>query len=413
MIIGGGSRSNSKWFSRHLMNGRDNEVVRVAEIRGLPVDNIVDAFEEMQLIASASPQCVNFFYHADLNTRADERLTEQQWDKAIDTLERNLGLEGQSRVVIEHDKNGRVHRHVIWSRIDPDTMRAIPDSHNYDIHMRTADELEKEFDHERTPRGRGPDGPNPKNYEVFRGKDSGISPYDVGEQLTGMWRHSDNWQAFAAAVDEHGYILARGRRGVLAVDPAGDEHSLARRIAGARKKDIDARMEAAGVDINALPTVDAARALARQRAAEQAMVSEDVFNDRDKSAPDPFTEAVKEAMRTRKDRSSEAPAPSPEPLDRFERQQRQSMNLDANTSPLLDPLERFEQDTRKLMDANGGELPTGDGLRFWERAALVWAHLAEHATSWVERVKSTFQDFVGRFRQRDDRPDPDDKGFER
>jgi hypothetical protein len=266
MIIGGGSRSNWRWFSRHLMNGVDNEAVRIAEIRGLPAHTLVDAFEEMRLIASASPQCKNFFYHADINPREDEALSEQQWDRAIDLLEQNLGLDGQSRVVIEHDKNGRVHRHVLWSRIDPDTMRAIPDSNNYAIHMKTADELEKLFGHERTERGRGPEGPNPANYEVFRGKKSGIDPYAVKAELTELWRQSDSGHAFAAALDAHGYILARGdRRDFVVIDPAGDEHSLARRIGGAKTAEIRAFM--ADIDREALPSVDDARALARERAA--------------------------------------------------------------------------------------------------------------------------------------------------
>jgi hypothetical protein len=266
MIIGGGSRCNWRWFSRHLMNGRDNEVVRVAEIRGLPADTLIDAFQEMKLIASAAPQCKNFFYHADLNTRAEELLTEEQWDAAVDTLEKNLGLESQPRVVIEHDKNGRVHRHVLWSRIDPDTLTVISDSHNYDVHMRTADELEKEFGHARTERGRGPDGRNPDNWEVFRGKKSGIDPYHVKAELRDLWHQADTPQAFAAALEEHSYILCEGDRGLCVVDESAKEHSLYRRLA-LKKKEIDARM--ADIDRDGLPSVAEARAIARERLDEQ------------------------------------------------------------------------------------------------------------------------------------------------
>jgi Relaxase/Mobilisation nuclease domain len=127
MIISGGSRGNWRFFSKHLMNAKDNERVRVVEFRGVGADNVLDAFREMDAVASGT-RCKNFFYHADINPREGETLTEEQWTRAVDTLETNLGLDGQPRFVVEHEKEGRVHRHVIWSRIDVDTMTARNDS---------------------------------------------------------------------------------------------------------------------------------------------------------------------------------------------------------------------------------------------------------------------------------------------
>jgi hypothetical protein len=140
VIIGGGSRSNWRYFSRHLTNAKDNERVTLIEVRGLAADNVRDALREMHAVASGT-QCENFFYHADLNPREDEHLTPEQWEMAVDTLEKNLGLEGHSRFVIEHEKNGRIHRHVVWNRIDPDSMTAVSDYRNFAAHERTAREL--------------------------------------------------------------------------------------------------------------------------------------------------------------------------------------------------------------------------------------------------------------------------------
>lgn len=145
MIISDGSRCNWRFFARHLMRTDENERVKVMEIRGLAGDTPMEALREMNTLATDT-RTKNFFYHANINPREDERLTPEQWEEAVDRLEKNLGLEGQSRIVVEHEKQGRVHRHGIWSRIEPDTLTAISDSHNFAKHAATSRELEKEFE---------------------------------------------------------------------------------------------------------------------------------------------------------------------------------------------------------------------------------------------------------------------------
>ena len=117
MIINGASRSNGAFFSRHLMRADQNERVSVVELRGLAyAQDVPGAFREMKELA-AGTSCKNYFYHANINTRPDEVLTPEQWAQAVDALERALQLDGQPRVIVEHDKEGRTHRHVVWSRI--------------------------------------------------------------------------------------------------------------------------------------------------------------------------------------------------------------------------------------------------------------------------------------------------------
>src|ERR1035438_8808082 len=177
---------------------------------------------------------------SDRNPREDEHLTPEQWEQAVDRLEKNLGLEGQSRMVVEHEKEGRTHRHVIWSRIDPDSMTAISDSQNYAKHAATSRELEQEF-HLAPVRGvlMEPDGPRPErrpqNWETFRGHKSGIDPNDVKAEVTELWHQADSGKAFRTALAQRGYVLAQGdRRDFVIVDGAGHEHSLARRIGGVK-----------------------------------------------------------------------------------------------------------------------------------------------------------------------------------
>lgn len=259
MIISGGSRSNWRFFAKHLTNGKDNERVNVIEFRGLASENVLEAFREMDALASGT-QCKNFFYHADINPREHEHLSPEQWESSVDRLEKNLGLDGHSRFVVEHEKEGRTHRHVIWSRIDVDSMTAVSDSRNYAIHERTARALETEFDHAavrstltRDAKDKRPER-RPKNWETFRGNKSGVDPESVTTEVTALWQKSDSGAAFNAALTERGYLLCKGdRRDFCLIDPAGKEHSLARRIEGVKAAEVRARM--ADINREDLPSV--------------------------------------------------------------------------------------------------------------------------------------------------------------
>ena len=55
MIISGGSRANWRYFAKHLVNGKQNELVEVVELRGLAADSVFEAFREMDEIARWNP----------------------------------------------------------------------------------------------------------------------------------------------------------------------------------------------------------------------------------------------------------------------------------------------------------------------------------------------------------------------
>ena len=55
-----------------------------------------------------------------------------------------------------------------------------------------------------------------------------MKPKEVKEWITAVWRETDSGRAFQAAVEEQGWILARGdRRDFVVVDPVGGD-TLAR-----------------------------------------------------------------------------------------------------------------------------------------------------------------------------------------
>jgi hypothetical protein len=257
------------FFARHLLRADHNERVELIEMRGLLADNLPNALHEMQAVAGGTA-CKNFLYHCHLNPRIEEVLTPAQWVQAVDIAERRLGLEGQPRVVVEHQKGGRVHRHVVWSRIDPETMTARHDGLNYRAHERAAREIEAALDLAPVAgalvRERGTTRPERrgKDWEQFRAAESQIDPKTISAEVTALWHAADTGPAFATALAERGYILARGDKpGALClIDRAGDDHGLTRRLSGVKAAAVRAKM--AEVDRDSLPSVAEARALARK-----------------------------------------------------------------------------------------------------------------------------------------------------
>ena len=268
IIINGGSYSGGGWWSRHLQRTDTNARVEIVGFANLSAETIPDAFREMEALA-AGTRCKNYFYQANINPRADEHLTPEQRDEAVDRLERNLGLAGQPRFVVEHEKEGRTHWHVVWSRIDTEQCRAISDSLTAAIHEHTSRELEIRFDLERgqsilTPNRETGRERRPPKAETFRAAETGVDIETVKADTRAAREQADNGHSFQAALEASGdYVLARGdRRDFVIVDRAGDDHSLARRI-GMKAAEVRAYM--ADLDPACLPSVAEAKALQAER----------------------------------------------------------------------------------------------------------------------------------------------------
>jgi hypothetical protein len=171
---------------------------------------------------------------------------------------------------VEHEKAGRQHQHVVWLRVDSQTMTAIPDSWDFKKHQATARELEAEFGHERVrdAHEKGPDGKQterrPKSWEKFRGGKTGIDPDEVKAEITQIWQETRTGKEFQAGLHAQGYTLCEGDRTAYCIlDSAGKEHSLARRISGVKTAEIRERLQ--DIEPGTLPSVSEAREANPQR----------------------------------------------------------------------------------------------------------------------------------------------------
>lgn len=64
-------------------------------------------------------------FSLSLNPPGHETVSIDEFEAAIEATEVKLGLQGQPRAIVFHEKDGRRHARVVWSRIDAGKMKAI------------------------------------------------------------------------------------------------------------------------------------------------------------------------------------------------------------------------------------------------------------------------------------------------
>jgi len=298
MVIKGSSRAGPRHLANHLLRGDTNERVHILELDS-PNPDLYETFRDWQVLASGTRGSKGL-YHANIDPAMGYQMTPEQWLHTADVLEKQLGLEGQPRAIVMHEKKGRQHIHVVWQRTDVDEMKLIPDSYNYLAHEKASLQLEQEFGHEHVPgkhakrdREKQPEFPKSDitHAEWQQAERTGIHPSQRKEHITELYQHSDNAQAFKAALEAEGYMLAKGdRRDYVLVDREGEIYSLGRQIL--RTPAAEKREFLKEIDLASLPTVEEARRLQAERAPEPEPPKPE---QQQKSQPEPDAAAKEQA----------------------------------------------------------------------------------------------------------------------
>ncbi len=262
MILVGSQRGGASALAAHLMNMADNDHVSVDQIRGFVADDLNGAFNEAHAISKAT-KCKQFLFSLSFNPPKNAEVSTDQFMDAIERAENKLGLSGQPRAVVFHEKEGRRHAHVVWSRIDADQMKAINLPHFKNKLAGLSKDLYLEHGWE-LPRGhRENSWKNPLNFtlaEFQQAKRFDLDPREIKQVFNQAFTQSDSLRAFKAALEDSGYYLAKGdRRGMVAVDLHGKVYSLAR-WSGVKTKQL---REKFGEPDN-LPSVDQTQNMIRQ-----------------------------------------------------------------------------------------------------------------------------------------------------
>lgn len=253
MILNGNQRGGARQMARHLLNAEMNEHVSVHEVSGFVSSDVHGALNEAYAMSKGT-KCRQFMYSLSLNPPPDQYVSIATFESALERIEKRLNLEGQPRVVVFHEKEGRRHAHCVWSRINASEMKAINISHpklkltsiSKEIFLENGWSLPQGFI-DRNQK-------NPLNFtraEWEKAQRTGQSPKAIKGALQESWAVSDSRKALAHAMQDRGFYLAKGdKRGFVAVDLYGEVYSLARQL-GIKKADLEKRLGKPGD----LPTV--------------------------------------------------------------------------------------------------------------------------------------------------------------
>ena len=256
MILHGNQRGGATAMGKHLLNTLDNDQVTIHEVRGSVAPDLMGALREFEAIAKGT-HCKQYLFSLSFNPPSGVDASLFDFEEAFDRAEQALGLTDQPRVVVFHEKHGRRHAHVVWSRIDANQMKAINLAHTKRKLFRLSRELFLENEWE-LPKGYlHLGGASPDNFTMAQWQQAqrfGLHPKEIKQAFQTAWAQSDDLKSFAAAISEQGYRLAKGdRRGFVAVDLYGNVYSIPKWL-GLKTREVKTKLGSP----EPLPTVEAA-----------------------------------------------------------------------------------------------------------------------------------------------------------
>ncbi len=211
MILKASERGDGGQLARYLLAMRENDHVELHDVRGFASDDLPGAFSEADAIASGT-RCRKHLFSMSLNPPQGENVPVEAFEHAIAEIERKLGLEDQPRAIVFHEKDGRRHAHVVWSRIDSERMRAINLPH-YKVRLRDVSRqlyLHHGWDMPRGLQDRSLRDPLTFTREEWQqAKRAGLDPREIKTVFRQCWSESDNLASFERALREivsHGVV---------------------------------------------------------------------------------------------------------------------------------------------------------------------------------------------------------------
>ncbi|CDO38856.1 relaxase/mobilization nuclease domain-containing protein [Novosphingobium sp. KN65.2] len=244
MILKASQRGGAKNLGLHLLKTEENEHVEIHEISGFVADDLMGAMKEAHALSKGT-KCRQPLFSVSLNPPAHESVRVEVFEQACDRIAERMGLQGQPRIIVFHEKEGRRHAHAVWSRIDAETMTARP----LPFFKAKLREISKELYIEngwKMPEGfRDSKLRDARNFtldEWQQAKRAGIDVKQVRQTVQECWAATNNGAAFAKTLETRGLFLARGdRRGHVVVSMHGETFSIARMV-GKKGREVAAKL---------------------------------------------------------------------------------------------------------------------------------------------------------------------------
>lgn len=241
------------------------------------------------------------------NPPENANLSRDQFEQAFAKLESDMGFQDQPRAVVFHEKNGREHAHVVYSRIhesltydtgpkkgqerETPVLKAKQLSHFKLDLQRVSRDLHREFGLEMPEGLKDSRKADPFNFDIAtwqQAKRIEEDPRDLKKIIGEAFQFSDSAKAFNAALEQQAMQLARGdRRGFVVVHHSGEVLPLHRYL-GLRQKNVKARLG----QPEHVQTVDQARSIMAERMTAQAEKKLDDQKAQHAKERKPMAEAV-------------------------------------------------------------------------------------------------------------------------
>ena len=265
MIIKMSQRNGASNLAKHLLSTAEGQVVTVHELKGFLVqgNDLKEALNEIHQDAKANKRIKKPLVSISFNPPANEVVKISDFERAINRAEKKLGLMGQPRSIVFHEKEGRRHAHAVWSRVDENIKaikipfgkktlttlsRVLYRAHGWQPPKGFRSKKRKQVDYDLAD-----------NQQAKRNK---LNPKEIKQRLINCWKNTDDLKSFKQALYQEGYLLAKGdkRNVILLVDVNGDIKSL-RRTLSIKTSEINNKLGTC----EHLPTVDAAKTLIVQQ----------------------------------------------------------------------------------------------------------------------------------------------------
>jgi hypothetical protein len=258
MILKLSTRAGSKQLANHLLLGSENEQINIHEVRGFVAQDLQRALQEIYATSKAT-KVKSFMASMSVNPPIGEKVSIADFEDAINRAEATLKLSGQPRGIVFHEKEGRRHAHVVWSRID-ENLKAIKLPYYKKRLFNLSKELYIEHGWE-LPKGFQNKQDKDISYNLAEGqqaKRNKLNAKEVKARLIKCWDVSNDLISFKQALSKEGYILAKGdkKNGFVLLDINGEIKGL-RRTLSVKAKDITEKLGAS----QDLPTVEGAKTL--------------------------------------------------------------------------------------------------------------------------------------------------------
>jgi hypothetical protein len=224
-----GTGGDFRGLARYLLRGRQSEGERVGWtlVRNMPVG----ADHAASLMSDTAAQNVRVqkpVYHLSLSAAPGEELSREQWEKVVDKVLRDLGLDEHQALVVGHRDKRHDHVHIMVNRVHPEHLKVWHNGHDYRRIEQSLRNIERDLGlrevpgrHARLPEQQAPERqPGPTSGERRETERTGRESWaeQVRFRVYNDLREAESWADLERRLARHRLRLEKRGPGLVVTD---------------------------------------------------------------------------------------------------------------------------------------------------------------------------------------------------